>query len=119
MMMIDGSMDLSQATPALLESLATAQSRVREVGKDARHSSRGYTYATADAMIAAGREARAGTGLALITAWRWVRPPEEKAAGEQWIGAIVLPMFSGFGAEAIASRLRDGDATVLGRGQLR
>lgn len=29
------------------------------------------------------------------------------------IGAIVLPMFSGFGAEAIASRLRDGDASLL------
>jgi acetyl-CoA synthetase len=29
------------------------------------------------------------------------------------IGAIVLPMFSGFGAEAIASRLRDGEASLL------
>ena len=29
------------------------------------------------------------------------------------LGAIYLPMFSGFGPEAIASRLRDGEATVL------
>jgi len=29
------------------------------------------------------------------------------------IGAIFLPMFSGFGAEAIANRLRDGEASVL------
>ncbi|MDQ2655288.1 MAG: AMP-binding protein [Chloroflexota bacterium] len=29
------------------------------------------------------------------------------------LGAIVLPMFSGFGAEAMANRLRDGEATVL------
>ncbi|MGI9255039.1 MAG: AMP-binding protein, partial [Thermomicrobiales bacterium] len=29
------------------------------------------------------------------------------------LGAIFLPMFSGFGAEAIASRLRDGEATML------
>ncbi len=29
------------------------------------------------------------------------------------IGAIFLPMFSGFGPEALASRLRDGEATLL------
>ena len=29
------------------------------------------------------------------------------------LGAIYLPMFSGFGAEAVASRLRDGEATLL------
>ena len=29
------------------------------------------------------------------------------------IGAVFLPMFSGFGPEAIANRLRDGDASVL------
>jgi acetyl-CoA synthetase len=29
------------------------------------------------------------------------------------LGAIVLPMFSGFGAEAMANRLRDGGATLL------
>jgi acetyl-CoA synthetase len=29
------------------------------------------------------------------------------------LGAIYLPMFSGFGPEALASRLRDGEATVL------
>jgi acetyl-CoA synthetase len=28
-------------------------------------------------------------------------------------GAIVLPLFSGYGAEAVASRLRDADATLL------
>ncbi|MFN8592164.1 MAG: AMP-binding protein [Thermomicrobiales bacterium] len=29
------------------------------------------------------------------------------------LGAVFLPMFSGFGAEALASRLRDGEATLL------
>ena len=29
------------------------------------------------------------------------------------LGAVFLPMFSGFGAEALASRLRDGEASVL------
>jgi acetyl-CoA synthetase len=29
------------------------------------------------------------------------------------LGAVFLPMFSGFGPEALASRLRDGDATFL------
>ncbi len=30
-----------------------------------------------------------------------------------WLGAIVVPLFSGYGAGAIVSRLRDCDATVL------
>jgi acetyl-CoA synthetase len=29
------------------------------------------------------------------------------------IGAVIIPLFSGYGAEAIASRLRDGEAKVL------
>ena len=29
------------------------------------------------------------------------------------LGAVYLPMFSGYGADAVASRLRDGEATVL------
>ena len=29
------------------------------------------------------------------------------------LGAVYLPMFSGYGAEAVAARLRDGEATVL------
>lgn len=29
------------------------------------------------------------------------------------VGAVFLPMFSGFGADALGSRLRDGEATVL------
>jgi acetyl-CoA synthetase len=30
-----------------------------------------------------------------------------------WLGAIVVPVFSGFGPEAVATRLRDAEATVL------
>ncbi|MBA2754825.1 MAG: AMP-binding protein [Chloroflexia bacterium] len=30
-----------------------------------------------------------------------------------WVGAIIVPMFSGYGPEAVASRLRDAGATTL------
>ena len=30
-----------------------------------------------------------------------------------WLGAVVVPLFSGYGAGAIVSRLRDCDAKVL------
>lgn len=82
-------LDLARATPELFAALARAQSAARTVGKDGKHDQKGYTYATAEAMIRAFRAAIDGTGLSLISTWEW-RDVEPIEVGKQWITGIVV-----------------------------
>lgn len=56
-------------TPELFDALARAQEQARTVKKGGFNTHANYNYATAEDMLAAGRAARKGTGLALITSW--------------------------------------------------
>jgi len=83
--------DFAHATPELFAALAEAQARVGSIGKDGHNAHGKYNYATADSMIRGGREARAGTGLSLLTTWT-VRPldlDDVPADAGQWPSAIV------------------------------
>ncbi len=79
--------------------------------------SRSITYAelTAEVKRAANALAALGVGQGDRVAIYLPMIPETAIAllALAKLGAIVLPMFSGFGAEAMANRLRDGEATVL------
>ena len=50
---------------------------------------------------------------ALVFSCRWFQKPWLLSLACGLIGAIYIPMFSGYGAEAVASRLRDCDAKLL------
>jgi len=56
-------------TPEIFAALAQAQEQARTVKKAGYNQHASYKYATAEDMIAAGRAARKGTGLALLTSW--------------------------------------------------
>lgn len=61
--------DASGANGALWAALAKAQDQAKTVTKGGFNEHARYKYATAEDMIAAGRAARRGTGLALVTSW--------------------------------------------------
>lgn len=121
-----GPIDASHATADLFAALAKAQEQARTVGKEGRNTQGRYLYATADDMIAAGRKARAGTGLSLVTTWSTEPPPEPRKGqdyGNQWIHATVridwLLAHSSGGylsgtayVDAIASRGRPPDKAI-------
>jgi hypothetical protein len=86
-------LDLSHATPELFAALAEAQAAVGTVTKDARNKHAGYDYASADSMIRGGREARAGTGLALFTTWSFTEIDGAESDDGQWPCAIVTMHF--------------------------
>lgn len=91
------SIDLTHATPEFWAALAAAQARVApNVGKDGRNVDANYTYATGDAMIAAGRLARAEAGakLGLLSSTTFVAvdPPARAGTNDgpgQWVSADV------------------------------
>lgn len=85
-------MIVDHATPELFAALAAAQAQAKTVEKAGRNTDQNYNYATADDMIAAGRAARAGTGLSLVTTWVADEPEEFEKGGDygrQWVCAIV------------------------------
>lgn len=87
-----GVIDTSRITPELCAALALAQEQAKTVDKAGRNRDRNYRYATADDMIAAGRAARRGTGLALLTIWGTVPaalPRKGQDFGAQWVHATV------------------------------
>jgi hypothetical protein len=86
-------LDMSHATPGLFAALAAAQARVGTVAKDGTNKHGGYDYATADSMIRGAREARAGTGLALLTTWSFSEIAGEADGDGQWPCAIVTMHF--------------------------
>lgn len=61
--------EIVTATPELFAALAKAQEQAKTVTKGGYNQHARYNYATAEDMIAAGRMARRGTGLGLITSW--------------------------------------------------
>lgn len=74
-----------RANGALFAALAKAQENARTVKKEGRNTQARYLYATADDMIAAGRKAREGTGLSLLTTWT-VEPSDTPGEyGNQWV----------------------------------
>lgn len=77
--------DASHANGALFAALAKAQEQAQTVKKEGRNTQGRYLYAEADDMIAAGREARRGTGLSLLTTWALEEASTPGEYGNQWV----------------------------------
>lgn len=61
--------EVVEPTPELFAALSAAQDQAKRVPKSGYNIHAKYNYSTAEDMIAAGRAARRGTGLALLTSW--------------------------------------------------
>lgn len=67
--------------PAICKALVAAQKAARSVAKDAENKFMHYRYASAEAIMAEGREALNGAGLALVGSG-WTYEPWPKETGE-------------------------------------
>jgi acetyl-CoA synthetase len=102
-------LDRHRGTPTM------AKTAIEWEGEDG--SRRAWTYAELDAEVCRLAQAlrRRGLGRGDVIAIYMPMVPEVAAAflAIAKIGAIVLPLFSGFGATAIAGRLNDGGAKAV------
>jgi len=102
-------LDRHRGTPTM------AKAAIEWEGEDGAR--RAWTYAELDAQVCrlAGALRARGLGSGDVVAIYMPMVPEVAAAflAIAKIGAIVLPLFSGFGASAIVSRMNDGQAKAV------
>jgi hypothetical protein len=115
--------DMHGATPDLFAALHQAQQQAQTVGKDGHNNHSRYNYATAEAMIRAGRACRNGTGLSLVCTTTVAHAPPPAPSAKQWVCATVTVtwvltcakggwMRGRSECDAIASGLRPNDKAI-------